>query len=551
MIIHRSNDTKKKRKVDTTNNNLILNENSISDISTDNICTNNCDINTNNAVTPNRSTVSAQKVTNPYRKASLPSNPSNTNLVTPIRPSFAQVHNPYKKKTTTSEPALASAAILVSQDQTNYYKSNINVESTTISSPPINDIYSEKHVTSRTSDNNSSLSDFQPRIQNSLSSPSSHVKRTLPDADMFSIEDSDELVSDYSFEFIDGSENSENKYECDTEFTSVTSSNLYEEENNDTACDSVMESTEEKNHYNFKVSPFGCYCSLCDMPVGGNNIVLHSIRSHNQRHSKNKKVSHPKLSMPKLKKLVRDLNVEFNLMKKKDSYLSFMKPDFKNAHLCTICNSILTTTRSKKQHFDPKVSSPTNPTLPEYRTCTVDRCIPIRLQKTICGRWIRDEVSSEESVPINLLHSSRLKLTLDSARTLLTLYEREDEDIDPYLPIVLKWMIECEDNNKRLYTNQSVIDIIIEDNKKLMSNERSNELVLFLKYAKDWLYQKATSNVQSIGSNYRVKLQSFDVNEMDDGTSMQQCFNMRKNLDALWSELEMILIYFWQHLDIR
>ena len=98
MIIHRSNDTKKKRKVDTTNNNLILNENSISDISTDNICTNNCDINTNNAVTPNRSTLSAQKVRNPYRKASLPSNPSNTNLVTPIRPSIAQVHNPYKKK---------------------------------------------------------------------------------------------------------------------------------------------------------------------------------------------------------------------------------------------------------------------------------------------------------------------------------------------------------------------------------------------------------------------------------------------------------------------
>lgn len=523
MIIHGSNATTKKRvRVDITDERNAIRLNTASSSTTDNVI-----------ATPTKKVIA-----NPYRFSSI----SKSNTVTPSNTTtFGQVHNPYYKNKLNSLSSSDKAAVLVSQDsETNYTTPNRKQIT------PIHNPYSRKNNYSHES-RTALVSSLQSRIINSSPVMNLELESNSFGSSLFSIASSDDSAAEYS-SMNKGSENNNDNQDNDDMYD-MDDGHIPVNNPNDLTNIITEESSGDRNLYNFKVSPFGCYCSICKVPVGKDGVFLNTLRSHNQRNKKKDNNMHPKLSMQNWVTLVGVLKVQLHEMKSKKALQNYMTKTYTYGYICTKCDTVLVNIRSRNQHIKVKKNS-NNRQLNNHQCTEVD-CVMVKLQKTTCGRWVGEMITNDEAVELKLNESSRMELTVESAKNLLAPYERIDEDIDAYLPIVLKWMIECEDKNKTVTRKESVIDFIVNDYNRITSGNKSKELILFLQYSKQWLFEKATTCVKSIGGNYRVKLQSFDVKEMDDGGSIHQCFNIRKNLDALWSELELQLMYFWYHISLR
>ena len=473
------------------------------------------------------------------------------------------VLNPYKKKTSSST-TLQRTITHTSQHHTfvqnPYTKSNItstfgnsrDVSSVTqsqsigIHSPPVykSNVYQSKKVRVNNDDfdiesDNSSMSDFD-EVGND--NPFHVVVNDISYRDRDMRNNRENIDDDASFAYSD--DDAMNDIYDGNSITGETTQNP------------VLESISQDEDIlrNFGVTPFGCFCSLCNQAVGGSEVCINSLKSHNQRMRKKGNLNHVKLTTTEWKEVVFDLNQKMEDTKSRKPYYSYVRKENCVAFYCTACDLILLNRRTKQKHlarFNMNRKKHNNKTSVKLDNAhKLKDCFEeVRVHRTVCGRWVTDEKVTGCHGLSELIQPSRLELTVESVRSMLEPYERMDEDIDPYLPIVLKWMIECRDKNQNNTIQRSVIDEITDIHRIWVDGSINKELTIFLAYGKKWLFEKATSSVASIGANYRSKLQSFDVKDTEDGTSMNQCFNIRKNTEGIWSEFEVLLTYIWHNMD--
>ena len=125
---------------------------------------------------------------------------------------------------------------------------------------------------------------LRSRIINSPPAINSQVERTTFAASLFSIDSSNDSVFDELS--VSRDDDLDDVQLLNDDENKIDDGQIFDEHDKTSSKNDNGNSLDGCNMYNFIVSPFGCYCSICKVPVGTDSVYLNTLRSHNHRSKK-------------------------------------------------------------------------------------------------------------------------------------------------------------------------------------------------------------------------------------------------------------------------
>ena len=349
----------------------------------------------------------------------------------------------------------------------------------------------------------------------------------------------------------------------------------------------------------FSITPFGVYCSLCNIPIG-------SIRKINgkmiQKHCLRK--NHPKdasVSFNSIAESINDgLSTHFDTVTNIDSWLTSL--DATKSYSCS-CGSVFANISNIKRH-QRKMKAKDGNQQGDSRShiCTVDECY-----HTVCGRKVNkliinemrsssadvippanmpfpptdshpteipptavnppssiDNYSDEQScsiitqptvqssltnnsyIPINIGNRRWITTTIASVREMFRPYKRINEELDPYLGPLKLIVI----NNSRCIMDEIKICLsyISRDINEILDMDKG--LDFFLQVSTNWLQTYSREHVNSLDGKTRFKLQSFFHESLRSSMSNTN-FTMRTKEITLVQELHSMIKMSWRLIHMQ
>lgn len=227
-------------------------------------------------------------------------------------------------------------------------------------------------------------------------------------------------------------------------------------------------------------SPFGLFCVQCDTPIETSNgsLRMHFARKHNKEE---------KIKVEKSRKIVERAKQEMVELKKHDmSHFLVNKP--KLCYQCSMCGVIIQHKRSWGKHQ-----------LSNKGLCKNATMLQKYLQQTVCNRKIPiEEVTNDQP---------GLEISYKTTRKWVEEIVPEDEEAQSYVSLVHPFTV-VGDPLSVIIRNVKLIDEIVHENEIILAK--------VIKDAKEWMYNRARGDTDSLPANYRRDLATFGGGNMSD-----------------------------------